>query len=77
MAVSALLCAVATSARATAIVLSGGMERGSAGTKHVLSGASSAIGVREGIDLGAVGGSRLVRVAVGRSVMMGGSPLLR
>ncbi len=56
VAVSALLCAVAASARATAIVLSGGMliesRTGSAGTKHVLSVASSAIGAKEGIDLG-------------------------
>ncbi len=81
VAVSTLLCAVATSARVTAIVLSGGMliesRAGSAGTKHVLSGGSSATGAKEGIDLGAVGGSQLVRIAVGRSIMMGGSPLLR
>ncbi len=49
---------------------------GSADTNNVLSGASRAIGVREGIDVGAVGGFRLVRIAVGRSVMMEGNPLL-
>ncbi len=67
--------------RATAPVLSGGMRIASrtrsAGTERTLNSENWTSCVEEGIDLGAVGGSRLVRIAVGRSVVMGGSPLIR
>lgn len=73
VAVSSLLRAVATRARATAAVFSGGrlIGRARVSTSYLTGHGVRVIGRR------AVGGSRSVWIAVSRSVMIGGSPLLR